>query len=215
MTRVKICGVNSAEAFDAAYDAGADWIGFVFLDRSPRFVTPAKAAALSARRVGGPRRVGLFVDPSDKEIEWAVGALTLDVLQLYAPVGRVADIGSRFGVPVWRSCAVSAAEDLPREAGAAAALVIEARVGGDRPGGLGVALDWTMLRGWKPGLNWLLAGGLTPGNVGAAVAMTGAAAVDVSSGVEISPGVKSGDLIRAFVAAARGDGWPTEPARAR
>jgi phosphoribosylanthranilate isomerase len=203
VTRVKICGVNSAEAFDAAYDAGTDWIGFVFLDRSPRFVTPAMAAGLSARRAGGPARVGLFVDPSDTEIAMAMDALTLDVLQLYAPVDRVADIVSRFGVPVWRSCAVSAAEDLPRDAGGAAALVIEARVDGDRPGGLGVALDWTMLRGWKPGFDWLLAGGLNPGNVGAAVAATGAAAVDVSSGVEVSAGVKSAVLIRGFVAAAR------------
>jgi phosphoribosylanthranilate isomerase len=204
VTRVKICGVNSAEAFDAACDAGADWIGFVFLDRSPRFVTPAMAAALSARRAGGPARVGLFVDPSDAEIECAMGTLTLDILQLYAPIGRVADIGLRFGVPVWRSCAVSAAADLPRDAGGAAALVIEARVDGDRPGGYGVALDWTMLRGWQPGFDWLLAGGLTPANVDASVAVTGAVAVDVSSGVEVSAGVKSGALIREFVAAARG-----------
>ena len=147
MTRVKICGVNSAEAFDAASDAGADWIGFVFLDRSPRFVTPAIAAQLSARRAGGPARVGLFVDPSDSEIAAAIAALKLDVLQLYAPVARTADVAKRFSVPVWRSCAVSVAADLPKNAGGAAALVIEAPVGGARPGGCGISLDWTIVRG--------------------------------------------------------------------
>jgi phosphoribosylanthranilate isomerase len=213
VTRVKICGVNSAEAFDAAVEAGADWIGFVFFEGSPRFVTPAAAGALSARRAGGPARVGLFVDPSDDALSAALDSVRLDVLQIYAPVARVADVASRFGVPVWRCCAVNSAADLPRDAGAARAVVIEARAPAEagRPGGNGIALDWAVLRGWKPGFDWVLAGGLTVANVARAVALTGAPAVDVSSGVEVAAGVKSGALVRAFVAAAR-VGWREDDA---
>ncbi len=205
MTRVKICGVNSEAAFDAAFDAGADWIGFVFFARSPRYVTPVQAAALSERLAGGPQRVGLFVDPADAEIEAALASVQLDALQLYTTPERVAAIAARFGRPVWRSVAVSGAGDLPGSAGPAAALLIEARAGAgsQRPGGNGQKLDWDILRGWRPGFNWLLAGGLTPDNVAAAIAATSAPAVDVSSGVESAVGVKSPDLIRAFIEAAR------------
>lgn len=202
---VKICGVNDAPAFDAACEAGADWVGFVFFGRSPRCVTGAGAARLSARAAGGPGRVGLFVAPEDGEIRAVLDAVRLDALQIYADVARVAAIGARFGLPVWRSVSVAAPGDLPAGSGGADALVIEPRPpsGADRPGGNAVALDWAMLDGWRPGCPWLLAGGLTPGNVACAVAASGAGAVDVSSGVEVAPGRKSAALIREFVRAAR------------
>jgi phosphoribosylanthranilate isomerase len=205
VTRVKICGVNSVEGFDAACAAGADWVGFVYWEKSPRAVTPWLAAGLSARMEGGPKRVGLFVEPNDSDIAAALAALPLDVLQLYADEARVADVAGKFGVPVWRSCAVAGGADLPRGAGAASALVVEARApaGGARPGGNGVALDWGVLRGWRPGFDWILAGGLTAGNVAEAVRVSGASAVDVSSGVERRVGEKDAGLIREFVEAVK------------
>jgi phosphoribosylanthranilate isomerase len=198
--RVKICGVNSEAAFDAAAEAGADWVGFVFFAGSPRAVTPGVAAGLSGRLRGGPGRVGLFVEPEDAAIEAALGALPLDALQLYTSPERVAAIAKRFGVPVWRAVGVAGAADLPAAAGAAAALLIEPRAaaGAPRPGGNGIVFNWGLLRGWRPGFDWLLAGGLTPANVGAAIAVSGAGAVDVSSGVESTEGVKSPDKAGGF-----------------
>jgi phosphoribosylanthranilate isomerase len=203
VARVKICGINSAEAFDAAVDAGADWVGFVFFAGSPRCVTAPQAAALSARRAGGPLRVGLFVAASDDEIAAVLAGVKLDILQMYDADERVAAVAARFGLPVWRSVSVSGA--LPENAGAASALLVEppAPEGAGRPGGNAVSLDWSLLRGWKPAFPWLLAGGLTPGNVAHAIAESGAGSVDVSSGVEAAPGVKSVDLIRAFIAATK------------
>ena len=204
--RVKVCGINSDAAFDAALAAGADWIGFVFFPPSPRFVTPARAAELSARRTGGPPRVGLFVDPTDQAIEAALAVLPLDILQLYAPSTRAAAVRQRFGRKVWRAVGVGGREDLPHDGAAADALLIEAKppAGAMRPGGNARRFDWSVLAGWRAPAPWLLAGGLDAGNVAEAIALTGATAVDVSSGVESSPGVKDPALIRAFVAAARG-----------
>ncbi len=205
MVQVKICGVNSEAAFDAAAQSGADWVGFVFFDRSPRNVGAARAAALSSRLAGGPLRVGLFVDPADDAIARVLDAVPLDALQLYAPASRVDEVHTRFGVPVWRSVGVSALADLPADAGEASRLVIEAKppAGADRPGGNAVAVDWAMLSGYAPAFCWMLAGGLTAANVRQAVVQSGAAAVDVSSGVESAPGLKQPALIRAFVTAAK------------
>jgi phosphoribosylanthranilate isomerase len=204
--RVKICGINSPEAFDAAAEAGADWIGFVFAEASPRHVTPATAARLSRRLQGGPTRIGLFVDPTDDTLAAALDMLPLDALQLYAPPARVAAIRATFGVPVWRSVAVTVPADLPQDGGVQAAWVIEPKPpsGASRPGGLGVQLDWGLLAGWHPKSPWLLAGGLTPENVAHAIAASGAGAVDVSSGVESARGIKDPRRIAAFVAAAKG-----------
>jgi len=204
LVRVKICGITTGAAFDAAAQAGADWIGFVFAAASPRAVTAAQAATLSARLRGGPLRVGLFVAPDDATLHDVLDTLPLDVLQLYAPPARCADIAARTGLPVWRSVAVTTRADLP-DAPDADAWVIEPRApaGAARPGGLGAAMDWTLLRGWPTQHPWLLAGGLTPGNVQTAIAQSEARAVDVSSGVETAPGVKSAQLIAEFVSKAK------------
>ena len=204
--RVKICGINSAAALDAAVAAGADWTGFVFFPPSPRAVTPAQAATLAARHPDGPLRVGLFVDPAEAEVAAALAALRLDILQLYTAPERVAALRARFGVPVWRAVGVAVAADLPAEAGGADALLIEAKPppGATRPGGNAARIDWALLRGWAAPAPWILAGGLTPDNVAAAIRASGAPAVDVSSGVETAPGVKDPALIHAFVRAARG-----------
>lgn len=208
--RVKICGVNSAEAYDAARAAGADAVGFVFVPGSPRCIRPVDAAALAARGPG-PALVGLFVEPSDGAIDAVLAQVRLNALQVYAPPACTAAIAARFDIPVWRSVPVAAPHDLPIAADGAAALVIEPRAPARAtlPGGNAVALDLSLLRGWRPDFPWWLAGGLTPANVAAAIAMSGAPGVDVSSGVETAPGRKSPALIRAFVAAAQGR--PADP----
>ena len=202
---MKICGVNSAAAFDAAMTAGAEWIGFNFFPASPRYVTPDQAAALAARQPGGPGRVGLFVDPTDATVAAALAALRLDALQLYVGSERAAAVRTRFGVPVWRPVGVADAASLPTTGEGADALVLEARPPADatRPGGNATRFDWSVLAGWRAPVPWVLAGGLTAANVAAAIHATGATAVDVSSGVESAPGVKDPALIHRFVEAAR------------
>lgn len=202
MTRVKICGINDPEARDAALGAGADWLGFVFFPPSPRAVTPACAAALAD---GAGSCVGLFVRPDDEAIAATLAKVRLDVLQVYDLPGRCAGLRARFGRPVWRAIGVAGAADLPDLAEGVDGLVIEAipPEGATRPGGNAAMLDWSILRGWRAPLPWLLAGGLNPANVAEAIHATGAPGVDVSSGVERERGKKDPGLIRAFVARAK------------
>jgi phosphoribosylanthranilate isomerase len=202
MARVKICGINSPEAMDAACAATADWIGFVFAPNSPRAVTPDQAELLSARHPGGPQRVGLFVDPTDDDIESALEAVPLDVLQLYTDPARAAELRQTFGVAVWRAITPA---DLPPATEPIDGYIVEPAPppGAALPGGNGASFDPTPLRNHPPKLLWLLAGGLTPLNVAAAIAASRAPAVDVSSGVERTRGVKDPGLIAAFIRAAR------------
>ena len=206
MTQVKICGINDPVAFDTAVEAGADWVGFVFFPPSPQFVTPETAAALSARIAGGPPRVGLFVDPTEHTIAAALSQVRLDILQIYGAIDRLAAIRQQFGLPIWRAAGISSVADLPTAAFGADRLLLEAKPppGADRPGGNATTFDWGLLRGWTAPAPWILAGGLAPDNVAAAIRQTGAQAVDVSSGVESRKGVKDPALIRAFIAAAKG-----------
>lgn len=204
---VKICGINSEISFDAAVEAGADWVGFVFFPPSPRFVTPARAALISSRHNGGPPRVGLFVQPTEADIAATLEALSLDILQVYAPAKRALALRRRFGRTVWRAVGVALSTDLPNEPTGADALLIEAKASGEatRPGGNRERFDWSLLKGWRAPLPWILAGGLDPKNVARAITETGACAVDVSSGVELRPGVKDPGLIHEFIAAARSE----------
>jgi phosphoribosylanthranilate isomerase len=205
MTRVKICGINDEAAFDAAVEAGADWVGFVFFPPSPRYVASDQAAALSSRAGGGPQRVGLFVGSDEEHIAAVLKVVRLDLLQLYGPATNLAALRSRFGLPIWRACGIAAAEHLPESAEGADALVLEAKppANATRPGGNALSFDWAVLRGWTPPAPWILAGGLTPENVRDAIRASGARAVDVSSGVERAPGDKDPDLIRSFIRSAR------------
>ncbi|MGS0647189.1 phosphoribosylanthranilate isomerase [Komagataeibacter melomenusus] len=203
--RVKICGIRDGAGLDAACVAGADWVGFVFFSRSPRHVTAAQAAPL-ARRLphDGPRAIGLFVRPTDDEIRHVLDTVALDGVQIYDTAARAAAIRARFGVKVWLAAGIAARADLPQSC-AVDGLVIESRppAGAQRPGGNARAFDWSLTGGWQAPVPWMLAGGLRPDNVRAAVARSGARAVDVSSGVETAPGIKSPALIREFVRVAR------------
>jgi phosphoribosylanthranilate isomerase len=206
VTRVKICGINDPVALDTAVGAGTDWLGFVFFPPSPRYVTPQTAAALTQRLQGGPPRVGLFVEPTLAAIAEVLALVKLDVLQIYGATSLFPAFEAAFGLPLWRAVGVSTRADLPAIPLGADRLLIEAKApaGSSRPGGNATRFDWTLLQGWKPPEPWMLAGGLTPYNVAEAIRQTGADAVDVSSGVESSRGVKDPALIEAFIAAAKG-----------
>ena len=207
---VKICGLSTPESVDAALDAGADFVGFVFFGPSPRNVSLAAAADLGRRAAGRAKTVALTVDADDALIDSICRAVAPDILQLHGgeTPERAAALKARTGRPVMKALGVSVASDLAPArafAGAADWLLFDAKPPKDatRPGGNGQAFDWTILQGFQPGAPWLLSGGLDAGNVAEALALTGAPGVDVSSGVESAPGVKDLGKIRDFVAAAR------------
>ncbi|MCI4643755.1 MAG: phosphoribosylanthranilate isomerase [Hyphomonadaceae bacterium] len=187
--------------------AGADWIGFVFFERSPRAVT-TEAAETLLLSVGNASPVALLVDPDDALVD-RVTMLGIGVLQLHGQESpaRLAEIKARTGAQIWKAVGVHEAGDLLPlgDFTAADRLLVDAKPprGADRTGGHGHAFDWSVLNGWIAPKPWLLAGGLTPENVAAAIAQTSATAVDVSSGVERAPGLKDAARIRAFIKAAK------------
>ena len=211
MTLAKICGLNDAAGLDAAVAGGAGMIGFVFFPPSPRAVTPEVAAALSARapEARGPLRVGLFVDAADEAIAAVLDAVPLDILQLHGEEtpARCADLRARFGRPVMKALGIASDADLgllEDYAPVVDRFLLDAKPppGATIPGGNALVFDWSLLAGRAIPRPWLLAGGLTPGNVAAAVRATGAPGVDVSSGVESARGVKDPARIAAFLRAA-------------
>ncbi len=208
---IKICGINDEPGLDAALDAGVDMLGFVFCERSPRHLSLTQAAGLASRMGSRADRVALTVDADDATLESVVAAARPDVLQLHGheTPARITAIKRRFGLPVMRAIPIGSASDLAHVAAfdAVADLLLfdaPARSATIRPGGNGATFDWSLLRGVTTRNPWLLAGGLNAANVAAALAITGANGVDVSSGVERAPGLKHSGLIAAFVAAARG-----------
>lgn len=201
----KICGLSTPETVDAAVGFGARWVGFVTYPRSPRHVASNDALkALGARVPKSVGRVGLFVDPDDSLLDERLASGAIDMLQLHGAETpeRVAAIRARTGKPVMKVIKVARASDVERGIAAYAAvadrLMFDAAEG-TLPGGNARPFDWTILSGRTVPLPWFLAGGLTPDNVAEAVRVTGARTVDVSSGVESSRGVKSVELIRAFL----------------
>jgi phosphoribosylanthranilate isomerase len=201
----KICGLSTPETVDAAVRFGARWVGFVTYPRSPRHIdSEALLAALGARVPKGVCRVGLFVDPDDDLLDRRLAAGVLDMMQLHGAETpeRVAAIKVRTGRLVMKVIKVAEAGDVDRGIAAYSAvadrLMFESAEG-RLPGGNARTFDWSILSGRSVPLPWTLAGGLTPDNVAEAVRVTGAPAVDVSSGVESERGVKSIDLIRAFL----------------
>jgi phosphoribosylanthranilate isomerase len=211
--RAKICGVNSAAAVDAAVSGGAGFLGFVFYAPSPRAVTPEAAGALAATVPTGITNVGLLVDDSDERIAEILARTPLDLLQLHGKEtpDRVAAIRRRFGVPVMKAVKIAAAADLAvadQYVERADWLLFDAKtppqMTGALPGGNALAFDWQLLAGRSWPLPWMLSGGLTAENLAEAVRISGAAFVDVSSGVESRPGHKDPARIAAFLATAAG-----------
>jgi phosphoribosylanthranilate isomerase len=207
---VKICGLKTPEALDAAITAGADMAGFVVFAPSPRHLDPAAGRGLVARARGRLQTVALTVDADDALLAEVVEALAPDLLQLHGKETpeRVAAVRARFGRPVVKALAVAEAADLSPilvYAAVADKILFDARApkGATRPGGLGQPFDWRLLQNLDPGLAFMLSGGLDAGNVAEALRITRAPAVDVSSGVERTPGEKDPEKIVAFVRAAR------------
>jgi phosphoribosylanthranilate isomerase len=214
---VKICGINSAEAADAAVVAGADFAGLNLHATSPRRLSVEQARALADRLRNRLRVVVLTCDDTDESIEHAVRSVRPDFVQLHGKESpeRVAQIRKRFRIDVIKAIAIGDEADLTGVSAFEAVadmLLFDAKAppAALRSGGHGVPFDWRLLAGKKFARPWLLAGGLDPGNVVRAIAASGAPGVDVSSGVEVAPGQKSADLVREFVFRAKGTQFASE-----
>lgn len=208
---VKICGLTAPEHVRAAVEAGARYIGFNFFPKSPRYAPIAQAAALASDVPVGVAKVALAVNFTDAQLDEIVAGVPLDMLQLHGAESpeRVAEVKSRYGLPVIKAIGVAEAEDLAAidlYSDVADQLLVDAKPpkNSELPGGNGLPFDWRLLAGrkyWRT--PWMLSGGLNPDNVAEAIRMTGAKQVDVASGVESAPGVKDPGLIRSFIEAAR------------
>ena len=207
---VKICGLSTRETLDVALDAGADMVGFVFFPPSPRHLSLELARDLGSQARRRAAKVALTVDADDVTLANIVEALQPDILQLHGRenVARLRDIKQKFGLPVMKAMAVETAADLaslPGYATVADRILFDARAPREatRPGGLGAVFDWHVLENLDLKLPFVVSGGLNAKNVAEAVRVTRAGGVDVSSGVERTPGVKDPEMIRAFIRAAR------------
>lgn len=203
--RVKICGVTRPETVEAAARAGAAYIGLVFFPKSPRALSLAQARELALAAPVGLAKVGLVVDASDALLDEIAAQVPLDMLQLHGRESpeRVAEIRERIGLPVMKAVGVAGEGDLPvldEYARVADQLLVDAKAPREAalPGGNGLSFDWRLIAGRRWPVPWMLAGGLTPANVAEAVRLTGARQVDVSSGVESTPGVKDSKKLADF-----------------
>lgn len=207
---VKICGLSTRETLDVALGAGADMVGFVFFPPSPRHLSLETARALGKQAKGRAAKVALTVDADDAALSNIVETLQPDLLQLHGKetIARLRDVKAKFGLPVMKAIAVETPADLavlPGFAGVADRILFDARAPKDatRPGGLGAVFDWHVLEKLDLKLPFMVSGGLNPDNVAEAVRVTRAGGVDVSSGVERSPGHKDPEMILKFIRAAR------------
>ena len=203
---VKICGLATVDDVRACADAGANYMGLVFFEKSPRNITLPAARKLALAAPLGLAKVALVVNPSDAELDAITGTVPLDMLQLHGreTPERVAEVKARYGLPVMKAVGIADGDDLPKLEsyfGVADQILVDAKPpkGGELPGGNGLSFDWRLIAGRRWPCPWMLAGGLTPENVAEAVKMTGAKQVDVSSGVEDAPGQKNAKLIQKFV----------------
>lgn len=203
MPKIKICGFTRPQDAQAAAELGADAVGLVFYAKSKRCVDAAQAAEIVAALPPQVVKVALFVNESAEQIRRILGAVPIDILQFHGD--EAPEFCRQFDKPYWKAVRVRSAQDIAAAAeryADAAALLLDAHIEGQY-GGTGQVFDWRLLPDTMP-LPWILSGGLNPDNVAAAVRQTGAAWLDVSSGVEQAPGIKSRDLMADFIRQARG-----------
>ncbi|MGB8819285.1 MAG: phosphoribosylanthranilate isomerase [Rhizobiaceae bacterium] len=207
---IKICGLSSPETVAAALDAGAAMVGFIFFAKSPRNVTPEQAGTLRQAAIGRADAVAVTVDADNAYLDEIVSAMRPDWLQLHGheTPERVAEVKSRYGLPVMKVFSIREASDLDAIAphrGIADKFLLDAKApkGSELPGGNGISFDWRLLATLDPKLDYMLSGGLNAGNVDQALAITNAPGLDVSSGVESAPGIKDIGLIKEFIAAVK------------
>lgn len=210
---VKICGLSTPETVDVSIAAGADYLGFVFFEKSPRHLSFGKATALARQVPPSVLKVALTVDADNETLDAVVASLRPDMLQLHGDETpeRLTELKSRYGITLMKVIGVAEPED-PLKAqiyrDSADLLLFDAKppksMAGALPGGNGLVFDWSLIAGHRPEMPWMLSGGLDAVNVAEAIRITGAEAVDVSSGVESTPGRKEPDLIEAFIRAAKG-----------
>jgi phosphoribosylanthranilate isomerase len=214
-TAIKICGLSEARHVAAAVDGGADYIGFVFFKPSPRNVTPEQARDLAVAARGKAKIVALTVDADDRLINAIAETLQPDLFQMHGSETpeRVAEVTQRTGIPIIKAIKVREAADVEQArayAGIAAMVLFDSKapetLEGALPGGNGLAFDWSLLSGDGKPADFMLSGGLTADNVARAIEVTGAPIVDVSSGVETSPGHKDAKAIQKFIEAVRQPG---------
>ncbi|HEV7255074.1 MAG TPA: phosphoribosylanthranilate isomerase [Mesorhizobium sp.] len=205
---IKICGLKTIDAVEAALDGGATHLGFIFFPKSPRHVEPAQAALLRDDVGGRAKIAAVTVDADDAALDEIVAAVRPDLLQLHGmeTPERVAEVKARYGLPVMKAFSLREAADLHRVdayRSVADHLLFDAKppAGALLPGGNGVVFDWTILAGY--GGPFFLSGGLQAGNVGEALRVTRPMGLDISSGVERAPGVKDISLIEQFFRAVR------------
>lgn len=210
MLEVKICGIKDLGAMNAALSAGADLVGLVFFPPSPRAVTPLGGADLAAAARGRAMVTALVVDADDALLRDIMARVNPDLLQLHGSETpeRVKAIRACFGKPVMKAVPVSSAADLSVVASYEAVadrILYDAKPpkDADRPGGHGLPFDWNLLGAVAHKKPVMLSGGLDPENVAEAIRIVRPDAVDVSSGVEDTPGVKNAAKIEAFVQRAR------------
>lgn len=208
-TRVKICGLRTSADVAAVAAAGGQYVGFVFFAKSPRNITLEEAAKLAVDVPLGIAKVGLVVDPTDAFLDELLSIVPLDMIQLHGSEtpARVTEVKALTGLPVMKAVGIAGPDDLAKlDAYSAVAdqLLVDTKPPKDaaHPGGLGQTFDWSLIKGRRWPVPWMLAGGLTVENITEAIATTGAKQVDLSSGVESAPGVKDHAKIAEFCRAA-------------
>jgi phosphoribosylanthranilate isomerase len=199
-TFVKFCGITRPQDADAAVRLGAGAVGLVLARGSPRFLDRSRAAMIRGRLPAAVKAVALFRDAAAAEVHAAIAALAPDLLQFHG--SETPEFCAAFGLPYWRAVPMQGPVDFAdweRRFASAAALLLDAHAPAGA-GGQGRTFDWGVIGASRP---YVLAGGLTPENVGAAVTRLRPYAVDVSSGIESAPGIKDEDRMQRFMAAVR------------
>jgi phosphoribosylanthranilate isomerase len=207
---IKICGLKTKAALAAALSGGATHVGFIFFPKSPRNISATEAGQLRRAARGKAKAVAVMVDAGDDDLDAIVAAMRPDMLQLHGSEvpGRVAEIKARYALPVMKALSISEAADLrgiEPYRGVADRFLFDARpaAGADLPGGNGVPFDWRLLAALDRNVDYMLSGGLNAANIDDALRLANPPGIDISSGVESTPGVKDVALIENFFRAVR------------